>query len=126
MTAWNFPIAIGLELTGEWVIEQWLWIPPSTLHMVFWQLGFADCYFSYWQVRTRFRRRDTPLPDAELAKKLIYDRRKYMEREAFPGEFATELPYGRIYDKKPMKLYLEAGKQYQWCICGTSRGQVSG
>lgn len=100
--------------------------PTYTLHLVFWLSGFADCCFSYWQVRTSFRRRDTPLPDAELAQKLTYDRRKYMEREAFPGEFAAELPYGRIYDKKPMKLYLEAGKQYKWCICGASRGQVSG
>ncbi|EFN78464.1 CDGSH iron sulfur domain-containing protein 3, mitochondrial [Harpegnathos saltator] len=30
---------------------------------------------------------------------------------------------GIIYDKKPFKMRLEAGKIYSWCLCGRSRGQ---
>ena len=47
-----------------------------------------------------------------------------MEREYFAGEFDLERPKGRIYDKKPFKIELEAGKLYAWCSCGISRNQV--
>jgi len=47
-----------------------------------------------------------------------------MERESFPGEFATSPMHGRIYDKKPFPIYLEAGRQYSWCTCGHSKSQV--
>ena len=47
-----------------------------------------------------------------------------MEREYFAGEFDLERPKGRIYDKKPFKIGLEAGKLYAWCTCGISRNQV--
>ncbi|KAG4076745.1 hypothetical protein HA402_002032 [Bradysia odoriphaga] len=30
---------------------------------------------------------------------------------------------GVIYDKKPWKLTLEAGKRYSWCLCGKSKNQ---
>ncbi|XP_063985588.1 uncharacterized protein LOC135166855 [Diachasmimorpha longicaudata] len=30
---------------------------------------------------------------------------------------------GKIYDKKPFKLTIEAGKKYAWCTCGHSKGQ---
>ncbi|XP_014486681.1 PREDICTED: CDGSH iron-sulfur domain-containing protein 3, mitochondrial [Dinoponera quadriceps] len=30
---------------------------------------------------------------------------------------------GLIYDKKPFKLHLEAGKNYSWCLCGHSKSQ---
>ncbi|XP_029169050.1 CDGSH iron-sulfur domain-containing protein 3, mitochondrial [Nylanderia fulva] len=30
---------------------------------------------------------------------------------------------GVIYDKKPFKIRLEAGKNYSWCLCGQSKGQ---
>jgi len=61
---------------------------------------------------------------ADLAQKVLYNDNKYMERETFPGEFAVVLPTGKIYDKKPFKIYLEADRQYKWCVCGTSKGQV--
>ena len=47
-----------------------------------------------------------------------------MEREYFEGEFDLERPKGIIYDKKPFKVKLEAGKMYAWCSCGRSRNQV--
>ncbi|CAH0548745.1 unnamed protein product [Brassicogethes aeneus] len=30
---------------------------------------------------------------------------------------------GQIYDKKPFKVALEAGKRYSWCLCGRSKSQ---
>jgi CDGSH-type Zn-finger protein len=30
---------------------------------------------------------------------------------------------GTVYDKKPFKLPLEAGKRYSWCLCGHSHTQ---
>ncbi|GJQ81957.1 hypothetical protein Trydic_g20422 [Trypoxylus dichotomus] len=30
---------------------------------------------------------------------------------------------GIIYDKKPFKTALEAGKRYSWCLCGRSKNQ---
>lgn len=30
---------------------------------------------------------------------------------------------GVVYDKKPFKLHLEAGKSYSWCLCGKSKSQ---
>ena len=47
-----------------------------------------------------------------------------MEREYFVGEFDLERPKGKIYDKQPFKIELEAGKLYAWCTCGNSKNQV--
>ncbi|XP_011255958.1 CDGSH iron-sulfur domain-containing protein 3, mitochondrial isoform X2 [Camponotus floridanus] len=30
---------------------------------------------------------------------------------------------GVIYDKKPFRMRLEAGKTYSWCLCGQSKSQ---
>ncbi|KAJ8917395.1 hypothetical protein NQ315_002419 [Exocentrus adspersus] len=30
---------------------------------------------------------------------------------------------GFVYDKKPFKITLEAGKRYGWCLCGRSKTQ---
>lgn len=30
---------------------------------------------------------------------------------------------GMVYDKKPFKIELEAGKTYSWCLCGRSKSQ---
>ncbi|KRT83888.1 hypothetical protein AMK59_3235, partial [Oryctes borbonicus] len=30
---------------------------------------------------------------------------------------------GIIYDKKPFRMPLEAGKRYSWCLCGRSKKQ---
>ncbi|EFA04864.1 CDGSH iron-sulfur domain-containing protein 3, mitochondrial [Tribolium castaneum] len=30
---------------------------------------------------------------------------------------------GLVYDKKPFKMPLEAGKRYSWCLCGYSHTQ---
>lgn len=32
---------------------------------------------------------------------------------------------GAIYDKKPFRLHLQAGKKYAWCSCGKSKSQVN-
>ena len=72
-----------------------------------------------------FRRSDTPPPDAELADKVLFRKaRDSMEREIFKDEFKEEHPLGKIYDKKPFKMLLEAGKRYSWCTCGLSKNQV--
>lgn len=49
---------------------------------------------------------------------------KHPETPRFPGEHAPgDLPKGRIYDKKPFKMAVEAGKVYAWCSCGYSKSQ---
>ncbi|XP_057322919.1 CDGSH iron-sulfur domain-containing protein 3, mitochondrial [Microplitis mediator] len=30
---------------------------------------------------------------------------------------------GKPYDKKPFRMRIEAGKDYQWCLCGQSKSQ---
>lgn len=35
------------------------------------------------------------------------------------GQFQKE--NGKVYDKKPFKIHLEAGKKYHWCLCGQSK-----
>ncbi|XP_066251533.1 CDGSH iron-sulfur domain-containing protein 3, mitochondrial isoform X1 [Euwallacea similis] len=30
---------------------------------------------------------------------------------------------GVVYDKKPIRIFLEAGKKYSWCLCGRSHKQ---
>ena len=42
-----------------------------------------------------------------------------------PGWYVEEHPRGKVFDKKPFPLYLEAGKRYMWCACGRSNRQVS-
>jgi len=65
-----------------------------------------------------------PAPDAELWAK-TRPTWTYMEREKFPGEFSIERPYGKIYDKLPFKVEMEAGVEYKWCSCGHSKSQVN-
>ena len=47
------------------------------------------------------------------------------EKARFPDEYAAQPPFGRKYDKFPFKMFLEAGKTYNWCSCGYSKHQVS-
>ena len=75
-------------------------------------------------MRTSYKRPDTPDPDPELYVKHLRTKTEYMEREHFPKDFAVEPPKGKIYDKKPFKITLEAGKLYAWCTCGHSKSQV--
>lgn len=73
----------------------------------------------------KFKHRDLPEPDMDLFKRTRPDpAAKFPEREVFPGEFSLEKPKGKIYDKKPIKMFLEAGKNYSYCTCGWSRSQV--
>ncbi|ESP01575.1 hypothetical protein LOTGIDRAFT_99828, partial [Lottia gigantea] len=30
---------------------------------------------------------------------------------------------GKIFDKKPFQIELQAGKKYYWCLCGASKTQ---
>lgn len=76
------------------------------------------------KVRT-FKRKDTPDPDPELFEKTRVKKGGWLEREVFPGEFEKDPPKGKIYDKLPFKMTLEAGKKYAWCTCGHSKSQVS-
>ena len=80
--------------------------------------------FIHFQVRSAFRRADTPAPVQDLSDKVLHRKKEYMERESFPGEFALSPTRGRIYDKKPFPIHLEAGRQYSWCTCGHSKSQV--
>ncbi|XP_059054664.1 CDGSH iron-sulfur domain-containing protein 3, mitochondrial [Achroia grisella] len=36
---------------------------------------------------------------------------------------AQQKENGIVYDRKPFKLTLEAGKTYHWCLCGRSKSQ---
>jgi hypothetical protein len=77
-----------------------------------------------FQVRSAFRRADTPAPVHDLSDKVLRIKKEYMERESFPGEFALSPTLGKFYDKKPFPIHLEAGRQYSWCSCGHSKSQV--
>ncbi|XP_019877226.1 CDGSH iron-sulfur domain-containing protein 3, mitochondrial [Aethina tumida] len=35
----------------------------------------------------------------------------------------TQQENGAVYDKKPFRTTLEAGKKYSWCLCGRSKTQ---
>ncbi|KAG5900046.1 hypothetical protein JTB14_009124 [Gonioctena quinquepunctata] len=35
----------------------------------------------------------------------------------------TQKGHGAVYDKKPFKIPLEAGKRHSWCSCGRSKSQ---
>ena len=48
------------------------------------------------------------------------------EAPLFKNEYSSEQLMGRIYDKKPFKVKLEANKNYFWCVCGYSKWQVGG
>ncbi|CAG0901616.1 unnamed protein product [Darwinula stevensoni] len=37
--------------------------------------------------------------------------------------FATETLKGKVFDKRPFKCVIEAGKIYKWCACGHSANQ---
>ena len=67
-----------------------------------------------------------PVPDVDLEQRLMKERGgfNYSEREMFPNEFSDPHPKGRVYDKKPFRLILEANKPYYFCTCGQSRNQV--
>ncbi|XP_072760781.1 uncharacterized protein [Anoplolepis gracilipes] len=34
-----------------------------------------------------------------------------------------QIKNGLIYDKKPFRIRLEAGRNYSWCLCGQSKSQ---
>lgn len=36
---------------------------------------------------------------------------------------STQPENGVMYDKKPFKFRIEAGKRYAWCLCGRSKNQ---
>ena len=73
----------------------------------------------------KYARPDHPRPDPEVLKDVGQPPIKpNYEVEKFPQEFNLEPPKGKIYDKKPFKMELEAGKRYSWCTCGKSKNQV--
>ena len=49
---------------------------------------------------------------------------RHPETPQFPNEYPVEPLVGKIHDKKPFRMELEAGKNYFWCVCGTSKSQV--
>ncbi|XP_064617288.1 CDGSH iron-sulfur domain-containing protein 3, mitochondrial-like [Liolophura sinensis] len=52
-----------------------------------------------------------------------YEKRVHPETPQYPQEYSLEPAKGKIYDKKPFKMTLTAGKKYSWCTCGTSKNQ---
>lgn len=69
-----------------------------------------------------FKRKDTPDPKENVLQSVGQTpiERNY-EKEKFPGEFDVEQPKGKVFDKKPFKMELEAEKRYAWCTCGRSK-----
>lgn len=50
--------------------------------------------------------------------------RLHPETPRFQNEFSPDgPPKGKIYDKKPFRITLQAGKRYSWCTCGHSKSQ---
>lgn len=50
----------------------------------------------------------------------------HMETQRYPGLYSGNPPAkGKIYDKKPFRIDVVAGKTYHWCSCGHSKTQVS-
>lgn len=50
--------------------------------------------------------------------------RRHPETPQFPNENSVEPLVGKIHDKKPFRMELQADKKYFWCVCGTSKSQV--
>ncbi len=48
---------------------------------------------------------------------------RHPEKETYPKEY-EDRPKGKVFDKKPIKIPLEAAKLYAWCTCGNSKMQV--
>ncbi|XP_020286901.1 CDGSH iron-sulfur domain-containing protein 3, mitochondrial [Pseudomyrmex gracilis] len=42
-------------------------------------------------------------------------------REVFGA--SSQPKNGVIYDRKPFRIHLKAGKKYAWCLCGQSKSQ---
>ncbi|KAK2142397.1 hypothetical protein LSH36_961g00065, partial [Paralvinella palmiformis] len=94
-------------------------------------------------IRTKFSRSDTPKPDRELLKRRLFyvgekpsrsDLRAFSrtnktkmkthpERPRYPNEYTNPMPKGKVYEKFPFKMTLEAEKSYSWCTCGLSHKQ---
>ena len=53
-----------------------------------------------------------------------YDREAVHPETPAAGEYEVTPPKGKIFDKKPFPIDLEAGKRYSWCVCGHSKSQV--
>ena len=51
-------------------------------------------------------------------------RKAHPETPQFPNEYPIVPLQGKIHDKKPFRMELQAGKNYHWCVCGTSKSQV--
>ncbi|KAI0214435.1 hypothetical protein LSAT2_000467 [Lamellibrachia satsuma] len=77
-----------------------------------------------WKRHGTFKYPDTPAPDKDLLWR-TEDRRSLSHRESptYPNEYEEEFPSGKIYDKKPFRMELKAGKKYSFCTCGYSKHQ---
>jgi len=54
------------------------------------------------------------------------ENRKHLETQIYPQLYTgVDPPKGAIYDKKPFRMEVQAGKVYLWCSCGQSKTQVS-
>ncbi|KAK7110502.1 hypothetical protein V1264_014381 [Littorina saxatilis] len=49
--------------------------------------------------------------------------RSHPETPQFTKEHSGEPLKGKIHDKKPFRMELQANKNYSWCVCGTSKSQ---
>ncbi|KAF6026586.1 hypothetical protein EB796_015107 [Bugula neritina] len=52
------------------------------------------------------------------------ENRKHLETQIYPQLYTgVDPPKGAIYDKKPFRMEVQAGKVYLWCSCGQSKTQ---
>ncbi|XP_064647907.1 uncharacterized protein LOC135500392 isoform X2 [Lineus longissimus] len=78
------------------------------------------CFYSSTRLKTDMTNDNFTNPKYEGQEK----ERKHIETPKFTNEMDPNVvTLGKIYDKKPFRLELEAGKKYFWCACGHSRNQ---
>jgi hypothetical protein len=61
----------------------------------------------------------------QLTYRRCYNNRGRHPETPGPAEFSIPPKKGKMFDKKPFPMVLEAGKKFAWCTCGESHQQVS-
>lgn len=88
---------------------------------------YSYFYYNFLQFQQiRWRRNPSNIDIARWNGEVFEREKKHLETPEYPGLFNGEPPAkGKVYDKKPFKMQVEAGKTYLWCSCGLSKSQVS-
>ena len=98
-------------------------------YIICFQVRFGS-YFKYKHPRNRYDVGRKSYANTDVS---TWDGEQFVEAKRhpeasreYPGLYSgAPPPIGKVYDKKPFRVEVEAGKVYQWCSCGLSKTQVS-